>query len=731
MNVATKVDTSGASANNSALNSALNEEASGASLLEQSWLALMRHKVLIAIVAISAIILGLVITLLMQPMFTATSRIEISREEDNVTNVEGVESSETGQSLEFYQTQYALLNTNSLAIRVARELNLANDDAFLTAFDIDLSADASMGEAPAAAANRAQRLVVQELQDNIAINPIRGSSLVDVGFTSPNPSLSAKVANAWTEQFIQSNLDRRFSSTNEARDFLQNQLVELRERLEESERDLVNYASNRRIITLSRTEGAGGTTERTLAASDLEALNNELADAEGRRIQAQSALRTSRSTQAGALANPAINGLRQERALIQAELAKLMTQFESGYPAVVALQSQIDELARQIGREEARVGDTLQTGYAQAVGRERELRGRVEQLKQQVISEREQSVQYNIRQRDVDTNRELYDGLLQRFKEIGVAGIGSNNVAIVDRAEPPEDPSNPNLLINLAISILFGGLLAGGLVFALEQIDRTVRDPEDVVRLLGAPLLGAIPRSEEDPLLALEDPKSPVSEAYISVKTGLSLLTDHGIPRSVVLTSTGPNEGKSISSYALARFIARGGSSVLLIDADMRNPSLRSLIDLPMKEGLANYLSGDDNVDALIQESPIANLKVMNSGPIPPSAAELLSGNRIRVLLANLQEKFDHILIDSPPILGLADAPLLTTSVEGVIIVVEANKHRQKQIQSAAKRLSNAHILGSIVTKLDKRNDAYGYGYGYGYGHAYGDRKEAQARFAD
>ena len=561
------------------------------------------------------------------------------------------------------------------------------------------------------------------------VDPIRGSSLVDITYTSPNAALSAKIADTFAAQFTEATLDRRFGSTKDARDFLEDQLATLRERLEKSERDLVNYAADKRIIELSTSEGSDGATrtEQTLAGADLEALNSQLADATGARIAAESELRAGAGANANLLSNSAINGLRQQRAALASEYARMLQKFEPGYPAAQAIKAQLDALDRSISAEEARVNSGTQREFRQAAARERELRERVEALKGDLISQRRDSIQYTIYQREVDTNRELYDALLQRYKEIGVAGVGSNNIAIVDRAEIPGGPSSPNLILNLLLSLVAGGFVSALVVVGLNLADQSVRDPQDVDRLFGLPLLGSIPTTTGAVLAEeIKDRKTEFSEAYLSVKTSLSFLTDHGVPRAFMLTSTGPNEGKSISSLALAQILGRSGKRTILVDADMRNPSVAGLFDEKNGAGLSNYLSGQSNIAELVLDSELPNLAIMHAGPQPPNAAELLSGQRMTELVRELLGTYDHVVIDSPPVLGLADAPLLSTSVEGVIIAIEANRYKLRTIENSIRRLRHTKtpLLGAIVTKVDQRNSAYGYGTDYGYGYSYGSEAD-------
>ena len=414
----------------------------GTPILIQYWLMALRHKIAIAIITGICILLGIILTLLMTPYYTSTATVEINREQDKVTNVEGVRATDGGaQALEFYQTQYSLLESRSLAERVVRALNLAGNDKFFETFNVDVDSIGRRegGSGPKSSVQRAERLKLATslLTGYISIDPIRGSSLVDVRFSSPDPDLSAQIANAWVEQFIASNLDRRFSSTEDARKFLEEQLSDLKQRLEDSERSLSSYADNKEIITLSTTQDVDGKTisQKTLASTNLEALNNALAEAIADRISAESAAGQSRGDQ-NSLANTALNNIREERAKVQAEYAKLMVQFEPEYPAAQALASQIEALNKSIAAEEARSRTGTTARYQEALRREQQLRAQVNQLKGQFSGERRDSIQYNIFQREVDTNRQLYDGLLQRYKEIGVAGVGTNNISIVDRARP-------------------------------------------------------------------------------------------------------------------------------------------------------------------------------------------------------------------------------------------------------------------------------------------------------
>jgi capsular exopolysaccharide synthesis family protein len=362
----------------------------------------------------------------------------------------------------------------------------------------------------------------------------------------------------------------------------------------------------------------------------------------------------------------------------------------------------------------------LRASYDAAAARERMLRGRVENLESDLLDLRRRTIQYNIYQREVDTNRQLYDALLQRYKEIGVAGgVGVNNISIVDRAQVPAGPSSPNLLLNLLSSILIGAAVGVALALALEQLDQTITDPRELEAAIGLPLLGTIPKSNVDsPVEELEDPKTPLVEAYLSTQTRLAFTTDHGVPRTLAVTSTRPGEGKTTTAYALARQLARTGARVVLIDGDMRSPSLHALFGVSGERGLSNYLAGDDDAAAMMH-SCAGGLSLMPAGPPPPNAAELLTGGRLARLLGELRRGFDQVVVDAPPVMGLADTPLIGTAVEGVVFVIESRATPISMARVAVSRLreSKAKVVGVLLTKFEAEKVQYGYGYDYGYGY--------------
>lgn len=703
------------------------------SILQHYLRIALRWRWIIIGAAIAAMALGLVITLLMTPQYTAGSTIEILRESDQVTSFEGVERETSVADQEFYQTQYGLLRARTLAERVATELNLVDDPAFFDMFDA-ASEDGSAfqitnGRYPAQGRAERQRIAGEVLLNNVNIEPTRLSRLVDIRFTSPSASFSASVANAWAESFIESNLERKLQSTSYGRDALQRQLTDYKQRLDESQRKLVTYASNQEIINLPAT--SEGADERPIVADNLAALNSALSEAIADRIRAEARFRQAGrgGSTAAALDNNAINNLRQRRAQLAAEYQELMVRFEPGYPEAQAIQNQVESLDSAIAREESRVSSSVQAEYNQAVQRESALEARVNALKEEYLDLRRRSIQYNIFEQEVDTNQALYDGLLKRFEEIGIAGgVGVNNVAIVDLADIPQKPSSPRLILNMLIALLGGALLGVAIALGLEQLDESIGDPTELQRRLGLPLLGSVPKvGDETPMEALLDRKSDLVDAYLAIQTNLGFTTQHGIPRAFSVTSTRPSEGKSTTALSLATILTRSGRRVILVDGDMRSPSVHQFAGVDHDRGLSNFLTGEDALDGLIIHMEDLGLDAMTAGPIPPNAAELLIGTRLTLLIERLLESYDHVVVDSPPVLGLADAPLIGSQMDGVIFVVESHGIRSTQVKTALGRLASAKVkvFGGVVTKFDARKAHFGYDYDYGYGYGRNEKNAA------
>lgn len=698
----------------------------GFNILEY-WRILYKHKWVILGVLVLALAAGFTKTLLTRPIYTATATVKIDREAANIIGFNDLRQMDSAaRDIEFFQTQYGLLKSRSLAERVSQSLGLANDDSFFE--QMGVKGAKRSGTTPVNTAGRA-RASVGMLEGGLGVYPVRDSRLVKLTFDSPNAALSAKLANAFADNFIQANLDRRFEASAYARKFLEDHLTQLKAKLEDSERQLVAYATQQQIIQVSEApSGKDGGAPQSLAATNLGAFDSTLTTAKAERIRAEQRWRAVQNTNdlgsPEILADGTVNNLRQERAKLASQYEDQLRTFKPDYPDMRQLKGRIDEIDRQIKIAADTIRASLKTQYETALRQENAMQGQVNQLTGKVLDTRGREIQYNILRREVDTNRTLYDGLLQRYKEIGVAGgVTTNNISVVDRAETPGGPSQPRPMQNLTTAGLIGLILGVGLAFALETMDQAIRKPADVETKLGVPALGSVPLLEKGirPMEALADARSPFSEAYYSIRSALQFSTKEGAPRVLAITSARPEEGKSTSSLALAQSFARLGLRTLLMDLDLRNPSLHKTIGADNRAGTSNLLTGAMALADAVQPTNFPNLFVVPSGPLPPSPAELLAGPRLKMLAEEASEVYDIVILDAPPVMGLADAPLIAWVASGTLLTVEAGRTSRAQAKAAIRRLrmANARLLGVVLTKFNSRQAAYGYGYSYTYEYDY------------
>lgn len=679
---------------------------------------------------VGAVAVGLVgavlLTLFTTPLYRGTATLEI-----NPPTVEILEDSK-GQAQatkngDYLATQVGLLQSRSLAQRVAQELNLASNAAF----------------APATG-DREQRAkaAVNKLSEGFSVQPAPSGQLIKISYSATSPALAAQITNKFADSFIATNLERRYDASSYARNFLQQQIAKVKGELEKSERQLVEYAQAQGIInTVNQQKDQVSSDVNSLQGASLIALNQALAEAQTKRIAAEQAYRKTAAVGATAEVNESTQAIRQQRVTLEAEYREKLNTMKPDYPDMVSLRARIDELNRQIGAEAARTAsgrsNTLLADYQAAAAAERTLQARVAELKGSVINLRGRSIEYNILQREVDTNRSLYDALLQRYKEIGVAGgVGTNLVSIVDRAEIPTSPFSPNLPFNLVIGLGLGLLVGIGGAFVIEFINDTITTPDDVRDKLKLASLGVIPRMTGQKSLAeeLDDQTSHISEAYFSLRTSLQFTTDNGAPKSLLITSCRSAEGKSSTALAMAQNFARLGRRVLLIDADLRKPTFKVKAE---DRGLSKLLTNHEPLNSQTFKTYFENLWLIPCGPLPPNPAELLATGRFTALITEALSRFDMVIVDGPPVLGLADAPLLGAVCQGTLLVVESSRTRTKVAVDSINRLqsSGSQILGAVLTKFRRQSHGYGYGYGYSYEpYKYGgsvDKRELEIRLIE
>ena len=696
------------------------------------WHILVKRRWLVLSVVVAAAAVALLATLMTTPVYRASVLVELQKDSMQVVQVGGVQPADFGGwDPEFMQTQIQLIQSQSLAERVADELNL--DAATLDALNQPgglqrivalLRPQAKRSEESPKAPTQQEadaelRAAAGLVRGGLSVDSVRDSRLVWINYDSTAPDFSVRVANAVADGFIASGLERRFGATSYAKTYLEDQLKLTKAKLEESERKLVEFAQKENLVNTGE-EG------QSLATQNLTQLNAALATAQDQRIRAQARWRQAASggaLPADMIGNSNIRVLQQQKAQLQGQYQQKLQTFKPDYPEMLQLKGQMDELDNQIARETSGVRASVKAEYDAAASQEGMLKAQIAQLRNEALSVDGRSIQYNILKREADTNRQLYDSLLQRYKEIGVAGdVRANNISIIDRAQGA-GRIKPSLQRNLMMGLLAGLLLGVLLAFVLEFLDDTLKTPEDIEQKLKLAVLGVIPKlgPKESMALAAADPQSAFSEAYRSVRTALQFATDHGVPRTLLVTSSGPGEGKSTTAHTLARNYTQLGKRVLLIEADLRNPSLKRSMRLDASDlGLSNLLAGACTLSEATLDTDDPRLKVILAGPLPPNPAELLSGSKLVSALTVATETYDQVILDGPPTLGLADALILANAVDGTMLVVTSGKTKISTAQASVKRLASARarIVGALLAKYDARTAGYGYRYEsyYGYG---------------
>jgi polysaccharide biosynthesis transport protein len=700
------------------------------------WRILYRRKWLILGILAATVGLGMAYTLMMTPLYSAITRLQIDRSVARVVDTGQTSPSTEADAYDFLKTQFELLQSRALAERVASNLKLADDADFFKqrGGSVFGAAMRLLGRSPQAEAtgekaantNAAAKVVL----GNRTVKPVQGARLVDIIYTDPNPVRAQAISIGLGQAYIAANLDKRFEANSYAKTFLEDQIKQLKLRLEEADRNLIEFSEREQMVIV--------TEKSSIAENNLAAANSALGTLVSERIKNEQLWKQVSSADAISLpqflTNQVVAGFRDRRNLLVTEYQEKLQTFKPSYPAMMEISQKIKEIDRQLVNEVATIKNAHKGAFENSVSQEEEMKQRIEMLRTEVLDLQKRSLQYNLLKREVDSNKSLYDGLLTRFKEVDVAGgLGTNNVFIVDRAELPRSPSSPNFSRAFLFSMILG--LGGGIMVAyvLSRLDDTYVSPEEVERTTGLTTLGVIPKSQEEggAERELSDPQSAMSEAYRSLCTALQFATESGLPKSLSLTSASPAEGKSLTSIAVARHFSMLGLKVLLVDADMRNPSLHKKLDLPNGTGLSNYLTGACRPPEAFQQTGAPNLTFMCAGPLPPNAADLLSGARMASLLSVGLEVFDFIVVDGPPVMEIADAPILASTVAATVFVVGAGQARPAMVRSALRRLqhSRSPVIGAVLTKFNARVAGYGYGYGYGgsygYGYSYGKKGTA------
>ena len=673
------------------------------------------------IAVVTTVTLG---TFMMKPQYKATVSIKIDKENPNILTFKDVYAVERPEE-DYYQTQYKVLKSRNLARRVIRQMKLDMNPEF---------AEQKTGIAQASPFLKKERLskedgIDSDLTDSfikrIEVSPQQKSRLVNVSFSSYDPLLSARVTDAIANSFIDLNIESKFEATQQAREWLEKQLEIMKAKVEQAEEKLNEYASKNGILFVETTvdkEGKSGS--ENIMTKKISELSTEMTTATSDRIQREALYNEIRSgdpeSSSLVMGNALVLSLKKDYAALESEYNQNLKIYKPDYPKMVKLRELTEQIKKKIDAETKKIITSTKKDYEAALRRESYLKSAFEKQKRETLDLNERSVQYQILKREADTNKELYNGLLQRLKETGIsASLTASNIQILDRAEVPKGPFKPKKVLNILLSLIVGLFGGVGLAFFAEYLDNTVKTPEDVEKKILMPSLGLVPlykntdstRNLPVEFITHSDTKSLMSEAYSSIRTFLLFSTAGKPPKVMMVTSARREEGKTTTSINTAISLTKSNARVILIDADMRRPRLHKAFKASNAMGLSSFLSGNEEFsESLIQRTKIPGLDIMPAGPLPPNPAELLGSFRLRDLIDGLYTLYDFILFDTPPILGLADAAITSTQTDGVILVVRSGETPKEAAQQAKKVLEsvNAKVLGVVLNGINESNMKYG-----------------------
>lgn len=683
---------------------------------------LFRQRWLIAGVIAAAVVGGLVLTLLATPLYLAESKVRVQPYGSYILEGQDVETrfAGTNQVYDYLSTMVEVLRSRNLAETIAADLNLGTRYDLLGK-DIDESRPPNMSDAQWLEAK--QKRAASILADSVSTEVPSNNWVITIGFVSENPVIAAEMANAYSDAFAASDTRNSASSNEYAREYLQQQIQETRAKLSEAEQAANLYARNTGIIVeqfASTEEGSGSS---TLTGANLSGINQRVAAARAARIEAEQRWRSIQNLPASQLpevqGNPVLQGLLTDRTNKRAQLADLRQRYNDDFPQIVTLLAQIQVLDGQIERSSADIKATVRNNFVIAQNQEAALQAELSSVTGQRLVEQDKQVEYDVLEREAQALRDQLKTLLDRFNQVSsAANVDTSSITKLDSAIVPTEPFSPNLMRNLGFALVLGIGLAAGLAVLRETLDDRIRSLDDIEDKIGLSLLGHTPHVEErDIEVDGSNRFSALMEAYSSIRAAI----DFTLPRNrnvLMLTSSQASEGKSTTAVILAELFASLGRKTLLIDADLRRPSVARLLDIERpKVGLVEVLLGHVELDDAIVKGVHENLEILPIGEIPPNPTEILASKELREFIEKNRDQYGLILFDSCPVMGLADAPMLSRLVDGTIFVLEANKVPFAQARAAVRRVKSAggHLTGVILTKYRALEAGQAYGYQYGY----------------
>ena len=699
------------------------------------------------------------------PIYEASARMIIEKSNPNVVSIQEVMAIDSWDP-DYKETQYKIIQSRSVARLVVRKLNLAESEEFkpqptqgfiatlrgairntmsgwkATIVGL-LNKEKKKPRPGTAPQDKGENLqdsgLVSSFVGRISVRPVMDSRLVDIGFRARDPQAAVKIVNGLAQAYIDHNMDLRLGAIKDAMAWMNERIAEERSKVEVAERNLQQYREREGIIT----EFSGEV--ETVTAQKLAQLNTQVVAAESARVEAETRYRQAMQLKNNPLVldsipevlnNSLIQTIKESEVDLYKRISELSKKYGKQHPKMQAAYSELGIVQERKAAEIERVIDSLRNEYEVSQAREKSLVAALERQKQESLELNKKAIEYSVLNREAESARELYDMLIRRFKETSVAKeIDTSNIKIIDRAEYAYKVS-PDSWRNIKMAIVIGLMLGLGLAFLFEYLDNTIKTPEELEQVLNLPYLGLIPLLDvsnvskndiSEELVTLKQPRSSASESYRSIRTRIIYSAAEKPPKSILMTSATTEEGKTITSANMAVTMAHAGSKVIMVDCDMRKPRLHHLLGLDREKGLSNVLVGEKRLDEVIVETQEENLHAIACGPIPPNPSELLGSKAMARVIQELGQTYDRIVLDSPPLIAVTDAIVLSKMVDGVVLILQANSTPKDLARNSANNLHavNAHVLGVVLNKVDLQKNAYYYQNSY-YNYLYGEGTEGE-----
>jgi exopolysaccharide transport family protein len=694
------------------------------------WALFNKRRGLLATCLAVALLAAVVYNYTARPVYQASVQILIDRDAPNVLPTKEV--TDMGQAgSDYFQTQLELLRGRRLAEKVIEKLQLQTGPELQTGPLLspwERFARRVLGRTPASLSGGDSLPLspaVAAFLSRLGVEPVRGSRLVNLRFDAYDPKLSALAANAVAQTYIEQSLEFRYTTSSEATGWLSERVAEQKKKLAAAEKALQDYREREKLVNVEERQG--------LIDQKLSTLTGAVLNARTDRITKETLFKQMRSlppsqleTFPMILSESSVQQLRQRRSDLQRDRDKLAETLGDKHPDMVRVASEIRSTEEKLRAEMQNIVRSVETDYRTATQQEANLQLNLEATKQEALELNRKSIEYNILKREVESNQQTFRELTNRTQETGLeTELKSTNVRIVEKAQVPTAPIFPRKTRNSEIAILLGLSLGIGLCLLFEHMDNTFKTPDDVKTHLGLPFLGVVPdasRQSKTNANARPAPathrsqQSTVSEAYRVLRTNLIFSSASTSGRALLLTSANPAEGKTTTTVNLAESLATNGARVLVVDADLRRPALHQHFGLNKTPGLSDLIVGKCQASQAVQGTSTKGLQILPCGYVPPNPAELLGSQSMRDVVQALREHYDWVLIDAPPVLAMADTPVLCPLVDGVVLVVGAEIASRPTVQRAVDQLRNvgAKIIGVVLNKVDLERNSYYYSQYYG-----------------